>query len=94
MPDSKEPYARLSGKIVETELKLNEWTGQKFWWALVQTHYGLFDVVADLNMINTSSKPDCFLSGDFWLSGRIVDGDHEHRHRYVKPGFFRSLFRF
>lgn len=66
-----EPHALFAGVVLEAEPKRNTLTGQPYWWALVETIGGTFDVVIEPGLL-----PDCpaagnVLSGWFWLSGRL-----------------------
>jgi hypothetical protein len=64
--------AIFSGHIREAESRRNELTGKLFWWALVETLGGSFDVVIDPELLETSPKVGGVLSGAFWLSGRLA----------------------
>jgi hypothetical protein len=46
-------------------------TGNRFWWALVDTLGGTYDVVIDPELLPDSPRAGNILSGWFWLSGRI-----------------------
>lgn len=64
-------HAQFAGEIKEFELKLNEFTGEKFYWFLAETLGGEIDVVADVNLIKTEPKIGGILTGSFWLSGKL-----------------------
>ena len=49
----------------------NSVTGYPFWWALVDTLGGTFDVVIDPALLPSPPRAGNVLSGWFWLSGRI-----------------------
>ena len=67
------PIANLSGEIKEYELKTNELSGEKFYWFLVDTAGGETDVVADAKLISSEPQISGIVSGQFWLSGKIID---------------------
>ena len=46
-------------------------TGHPFWWALVDTLGGTFDVVIDPELLPAAPRRGNVLQGWFWLSGRI-----------------------
>lgn len=67
------PFGIFTGEIKEYELKTNSLTGEKFYRFLVETLGGEVDVVADIKLIETEPKIGGVLSGQFWLSGRLID---------------------
>ena len=69
--DPPEPHALFVGHIVEAEPRRNTITGNPFWWALVDTLGGTFDVVIDPELLPNAPRTGNILSGWFWLSGRI-----------------------
>lgn len=64
--------AILSGHVLDTSKLINPVTSQKFYWAQVQTLGGLFDVVADPQVIQGPLVKDGVVRGVFWLSGRLA----------------------
>ena len=70
--DPPEANALLSGHIVEAAEMVDDESGCAFFWALVESYGGTFDVVMDPEIVNAAPKPGGVLSGAFWLSGRIV----------------------
>lgn len=66
------PIGTLSGEIKAFELKTNSLTSEKFYHFLVETAGGEIDVVADANLIKEEPKVGGIVSGQFWLSGRIL----------------------
>lgn len=64
-------FGVFTGEIKEFELKTNELTKEKFYWFLVDTLGGEIDVVADPKLITAEPQAGGYLSGQFWLSGRI-----------------------
>ncbi|MBA2620459.1 MAG: hypothetical protein H0U87_04595 [Acidobacteria bacterium] len=67
------PVGQLAGEIRAFELKTNELSKENFYWFLVETLGGEVDVVADAKLISVEPKVGGVVSGQFWLSGRIVD---------------------
>lgn len=69
-----EPAAEavFTGQILQFETRTNEHTGHPFLWALVDTLGGQFDVVADPALVEQPPVVGGFLSGSFWLSGRLI----------------------
>jgi hypothetical protein len=68
-------HAMFAGEIKEFELKTNEFTGEKFYWFLVETFGGEVDVVADVGLIKEKPNVGGIIRGSFWLSGKIIDGN-------------------
>lgn len=76
-PDGHEdtPPAALAiftGQILQAEIRTNTVSGMQFWWGLVDTFGGRYDVVADPVLLDRQPVVGGFLSGTFWLSGRLV----------------------
>jgi len=67
------PVGIFAGEIKEFELKTNELSNGKFYWFLVDTLGGEVDVVADLKLVSTEPRIGGIVSGQFWLSGKIVN---------------------
>ena len=65
-------FGIFAGEIKEFELKTNELSGEKFYWFLVETLGGEVDVVADPKLIPNEPKIGGIVSGQFWLSGRLI----------------------
>ncbi len=70
--ESARPIGIISGEIKEFELKTNELSGEHFYWFLVETSGGEIDVVADINLVKDEPKTDGIVSGQFWLSGKLI----------------------
>jgi len=66
-----ESHALIAGEVLEAEERRNAVTGQAFWWALVDTVGGTFDVVIDPALLNLPINAGNVISGWFWLSGRL-----------------------
>lgn len=64
-------FGVFTGEIREFELKTNKMTGENFYWFLVDTLGGEIDVVADPKLITIEPSVGGYLSGQFWLSGKI-----------------------
>ena len=67
------PIGIFSGVIVEFEPKRNERTKAGFYWFLVETLGGAVDVVADPKLISGEPQIGGVVSGQFWLSGKILE---------------------
>ncbi len=70
--DPPRPIGIFTGEIKEFELKTNELTGEKFYRFLVETLGGEVDVVADPKLIMNEPQTGGIVSGQFWLSGRLI----------------------
>lgn len=66
-----EPHALFVGHVLEAEERRNAVTGKLFWWVLVETLGGSFDVVIDPDLLPSLPDAGNVLSGWFWLSGRL-----------------------
>lgn len=66
-----ESHALMSGHIIEAEARENTVTGEPFWWALMDTRGGTFDVVIDPSLLTAPVRAGNVVSGWFWLSGRL-----------------------
>jgi hypothetical protein len=69
--DPPEPHALFAGHVLDAAERRNTVTNRPFWWALVETIGGTFDVVIDPELLAAPVRPDNVLSGWFWLSGRL-----------------------
>lgn len=67
------PIGKFAGEVKEFALKTNELSGEKFYWFLVETLGGEVDIVADVKLISDEPKIGGIVSGQFWLSGRIIN---------------------
>ncbi|QDU93643.1 hypothetical protein [Lignipirellula cremea] len=73
--DATEPpqaFGIFTGHIIRAAKKQNELSGHSFYWALVETLGGHFDVVIDPELVEQEPKAGGVLTGFFWLSGRIL----------------------
>jgi hypothetical protein len=66
-----ESHALIAGEVIEAAERQNAITGQPFWWALVDTVGGTFDVVIDPELLSRPVHAGNVISGWFWLSGRL-----------------------
>ena len=64
-------YAIFSGKIIAFEKKINSLTKKYYFWLLIKSIGGEFDVVIDMNLIKKDPKIGGYISGVFWLSGQF-----------------------
>jgi hypothetical protein len=70
-----EARAIFAGHVLAAEEKINALTGRAFYWALVDTYGGAYDVVIDTNLLPGVPAVGGVISGSFWLSGRIIARD-------------------
>ncbi|CCD93575.1 conserved hypothetical protein [Bradyrhizobium sp. ORS 375] len=68
-PQSRSIFA---GHVIAADKKVNALTGGAFYWALVETYGGTYDVVIDEDLLPDVPRVGGVISGSFWLSGRIV----------------------
>jgi hypothetical protein len=89
MEDVEPPQAHaiLTGRVLNTALRINPVTKSGFLWAKVQTFGGVFDVVADPLIVNGAVVEGGIIHGSFWLSGRLRNTDGK-----MKLGSLRRLF--
>ena len=64
--------AIFTGEIVAAELRTNSVSGLQFWRVVVETLGGQYDVVADPVLVEKEPVVGGYLSGTFWLSGRLL----------------------
>lgn len=67
------PIGMFAGEIKDFELKTNSISKTNFYWFLVETLGGEVDVVADPKLFTTEPKIGGVISGQFWLSGRLIN---------------------
>jgi hypothetical protein len=81
MEDVEPPQAHaiLTGRVLNTALRINPVTKSEFLWAKVQTFGGVFDVVADPLIVNGAVVEGGIIHGSFWLSGRLRNTDGKMR---------------
>jgi hypothetical protein len=66
------PIGMFAGEIKKFELKTNTLSKEKFYWFLIETLGGEADVVADPKLIAGEPQIGGVITGQFWLSGRII----------------------
>ncbi|MES1256194.1 MAG: hypothetical protein ABUS56_11330, partial [Acidobacteriota bacterium] len=66
-----ESHALIVGEVIEAAEQRNTVTGQPFWWALIDTVGGTFDVVVDPALVSSPIRAGHVVAGWFWLSGRL-----------------------
>lgn len=79
-----ESHALFTGHVLEASERRNTVTGEPFWWALVATLGGTYDVVIDPSLIGEPIVAGNVIAGWFWLSGRVRQPDH-------RGGWWRQL---
>lgn len=65
-------HALLAGRVVDHSQPVNEESGQRFHWLLVETAGATFDVVADPSLVPTDLGPGCMVEIGCWLFGRLL----------------------
>jgi hypothetical protein len=71
--DEPEPAAEafFTGTVLAARGRMNETTGDAFWWARVRTLGGEIEIVADPVLLTGPVTPGAVVQGSFWLSGRL-----------------------
>ena len=64
--------ALFAGHVRAADEKINVLTGGAFYWTLVETLGGAYDVVIDSTLLPGVPAVGGVISGSFWLSGRIM----------------------
>jgi hypothetical protein len=67
-----EAVAIFAGHVREAAVRHNSMTGREYYWALVDSLGGSYDVVIDRTLLPAPPAPGGVLSGTFWLSGRLI----------------------
>ncbi|MSO30360.1 MAG: hypothetical protein EXQ48_05360 [Acidobacteria bacterium] len=80
-----ESHALIAGEVVEAEERQNAVTGRSYWWALVDTIGGTFDVVIDPSLVASPIDAGNVIAGWFWLSGRLRTDETR------RPGWLQRL---
>lgn len=83
-----ESHALLAGHVLEAASRVNVISGAQYWWALVDTVGGTFDVVIDPDLLSVQPRAGNVLSGWFWLSGRLSTGEPREK---PASGWLRRL---
>ena len=69
---SRTSEAIFTGHVLESSVRTNSLTGVHYVWAAVETLGGVYDVVADQELLPEAPAPGAVVIGTFWLSGRLV----------------------
>lgn len=69
--DPSVAYARISGRVLQTEIIENQRTPKSFCWLKLETYCGEVDVVVDPALLHRPIVSGDIVAGLFWLSGRI-----------------------
>ncbi len=72
--DTPGSHAIFAGHVVQAREKQNPLTGRSYYWCLVDSLGGAFDVVIDPSLVESLPPVGGVVSGSFWLSGRLLDG--------------------
>jgi hypothetical protein len=65
--------------VLDGGVRINAVTGLPFWWALIDTVGGTFDVVIDPELLSSPPRPGNVIAGWFWLSGRLLTAKPEKK---------------
>ena len=65
--------------MLEAAVRVNTVSGMPYWWALVDTVGGTFDVVIDPELLPDPPRTGNVLAGWFWLSGRLLTGTQQRK---------------
>lgn len=77
--------AIFTGHVLQSSVRTNAISQAQFYWALVDTLGGRYDVVIDPALLDRVPTPGGILSGSFWLSGRLTSYPKK------KKGWFGQL---
>ena len=66
-----ESHALIAAHVIEAAPRQNSVSGEMYWWALVDTIGGTFDVVVDPGLLTGPLASGQIVSGWFWLSARV-----------------------
>ena len=83
-----EPHALIAGHVLEASARVNTVSGEEFWWALVDSAGGTFDVVIAPELLPAPPLPGSILTGWFWLSGRLLTRKPRMK---TAPGWMQRL---
>lgn len=71
--DAPGAFAVINGIVSSSKELTNSLSGERFYWAEIESAGGTYDVVIDPVMLEDIPSPGGVISGDFWLSGRILN---------------------
>lgn len=77
--DPPRAEACLTGVVLEADRREHELTGEAFWWLLVESLGGTFDLVADPVVVPEPPGPGAVVHASCWLSGRLIARDQAKR---------------
>ncbi len=80
--------AIFSGRIIETENRVNVHTNKEYIWAKISVLGDEIDVVADPEILDGKLIKGGILNGSFWLTGRVL-GEFEKEEK----SFWKKLLR-
>ncbi|MGE0448881.1 MAG: hypothetical protein AB7Q29_04790 [Vicinamibacterales bacterium] len=66
-----ESHALIAGHVLDAAERVNSVSGLPYWWALLDSVGGTFDVVIDPALVTAPLRAGHVLAGWFWLSGRV-----------------------
>ncbi len=81
--------AIFSGRIIETENRVNEHTNKEYIWAKISVLGDEIDVVADPEILDGKLIKGGILNGSFWLTGRVL-GEFEKEEKSFWKKFLRK----
>jgi len=84
----------LNGHILKVEKKINSSSGRAFYWALVESFGGCFDVLIDPQSCEGVPVVGGVVSGTFWVVGRVISSEVQQPvdHTTKKSFWRRCLF--
>ena len=88
LADPVRPEAHFTGRVLDSELRINPSTGFPFRWMRVRTWGGEMDVLAEPSLIAGEVVEGGIVAGTFWLSGRVNFAGAEPR-----PPWWRRILR-
>lgn len=82
--ETPEAVAIFTGHVVEACIRKNAISSASFYWALVDTLGGMYDVVVDPSLLAQVPFAGGMVSGTFWLSGRLTSYPRRKRTWFEK----------
>jgi hypothetical protein len=70
--NTPEAHAIFSGHVRTADLKANPQTGRNYYYLTVSTFGGIYDVVADPELVPRPPEVGNVVRGSFWLTGRLT----------------------
>ena len=89
-----EPSAQvlLNGHILKTEKRTNPFSGETFYWVLLESFGGYFDVLIDPQSCDAVPVVGGVVSGTFWVVGRVLSMEAPQPiETFAKKSFWRHL---